>query len=138
VNEDKAPPEGFEPVVLRAPFSQANGPFFERVGPQGPPQRAFHVAARHTNGLGLVHGGMLATFMDGVLAMSVVRGAGRGGVTVNLSLDYLRMARAGDWVIGESRLLRAAGELAFVEGRAFVGGHDIVRASGVFKLMKRA
>ncbi|HEY3694117.1 PaaI family thioesterase [Phenylobacterium sp.] len=128
------PPDGFEPAVSRAPFAQHNGPFFDRASPEGLPQRAFHVLRRHTNGLGVVHGGMLATFMDGVLAMSLPR----GGVTVNLSLDYLRMARAGDWIVGESRLLRAAGDLAFVEGRAFVGPHDVVRASGVFKLMRRA
>jgi acyl-coenzyme A thioesterase PaaI-like protein len=87
--------------------------------------------------MGVVHGGMLATFMDAVLAMAL-RQIGRGGVTVNLSLDYLRMARTGDWVMGESRLLRATTDLAFVEGRAFVGQRDLVRASGVFKLMRRA
>lgn len=131
-------PEGFEPAVARAPFLEHNGPFFERITSEGLPQRAFQVLPRHTNSLGLVHGGMLAAFMDGVLAMGVLLGAGRFGVTVSLSLDYLRMARTGDWIIGESRLLRAAGDLAFVEGRAFVGAHDVVRASGVFKLARRA
>lgn len=137
-DEIPAPPTGFEPVASRGPFMQHNGPFFDRIGAEDLPQRAFYVLRRHTNGMGVVHGGMLSAFMDAVLSLAVVRGAGRGGVTVNLSLDYLRMARAGDWIIGESRLLRATGDLAFVEGRAFVGSHDIVRASGVFKLMRRA
>jgi acyl-coenzyme A thioesterase PaaI-like protein len=47
------------------------------------------------------------------------------------------MARAGDWIIGEARLLRATREIAFAEGRAFVGETDIMRASGVFKLFPK-
>ena len=39
--------------------------------------QAFHALARHANGVGIVHGGMLAAFMDGVLAGSVWRGCQR-------------------------------------------------------------
>ena len=38
-------------------------------------------------------------------------------------------------VIGEARLTRATRDVAFAEGRAYVGGRDVVRCSGVFKLM---
>jgi acyl-coenzyme A thioesterase PaaI-like protein len=47
------------------------------------------------------------------------------------------MGRAGDWVYGEASLTRAASDLAFVEGRAFVAGRTLARATGVFKLMRR-
>ena len=40
--------------------------------------------------------------------------------------------------MGEARVTRATNDIAFVEGRAYVGTHDVVRCSGVFKLMKRA
>src|SRR6185369_5021135 len=101
-----APPEGFEPVVSKGGFMIHNGPFYERVRTDGVVERCFWATPSHTNGFGLVHGGMMATFMDGLLAQAVVRGAGARAVTVNLSLDYLRMARAGEWVMGEARLLR--------------------------------
>jgi hypothetical protein len=39
--------------------------------------------------------------------------------------------------MGEGRLTRATREVAFAEGRAYVGAHDVVRCSGVFKLMTR-
>lgn len=132
-----APPEGFEPVASKGGFMIHNGPFYERVRTDGVVERCFWATPSHTNGFGLVHGGMMATFMDGLLAQAVVRGAGARAVTVNLSLDYLRMARAGEWVMGEARLLRAAQDLAFAEGRAFVGAVDVVRASGIFKLFRR-
>ena len=39
--------------------------------------------------------------------------------------------------MGEAKVTRSTRDIAFVEGRAYVGGHDVVRASGVFKLMNR-
>jgi len=87
--------------------------------------------------MGIVHGGMLTAFLDGLLANAVGRETRSMSVTVHLSVDFLSMARAGEWVIGESRVTRATAELAFAEGRVFVGEKDIARASGVFKLMHK-
>ena len=47
------------------------------------------------------------------------------------------MARAGEWISADARLLRAAKDMAFAEGRVQVGGVDVVRGSGVFKLFPR-
>lgn len=129
------PPEGFVLAEGRGQFSTHNGPYFMKPGDGELIQQAFFALPRHCNGVGLVHGGMLSAFMDGVLAGAVWRGARRRAVTIHLSIDFLHMARAGEWVRGEARLTRAAKEVAFAEGRAHVGGRDVVRASGVFKLM---
>jgi uncharacterized protein (TIGR00369 family) len=129
------PPAGYVPAEGRGPFSTLNGPYFQRPG-EGPlVEQAFYALARHANGVGLVHGGMLSAFMDGVLAGAVWRGTAKRAVTIHLSIDFLRMARAGDWVMGEGRMTRATRDVAFAEGRAYVGGHDVVRCAGVFKLM---
>lgn len=131
------PPEGYAPMQGRGGFSTLNGPYFGKAGDGPVSEQAFFAQARHCNGVGIVHGGMLSAFMDGVLAGAVWRGAQRRAVTIHLSIDFLHMARAGEWVFGEARLTRATREVAFAEGRAWVGGHDVVRASGVFKLMGR-
>jgi uncharacterized protein (TIGR00369 family) len=127
------PPAGFVRSGGRGAFSNRNGPYFH--DPDG--RQAFYARARHCNGVGLIHGGMLAAFLDGVLAGAAGRGTHALGVTVHLSIDYLDMGRAGDWVIGEASLTRATRDLAFVEGRAHVAGRTLARATGVFKLMKR-
>ena len=129
------PPEGFTPAEGRGLFSTHNGPYFMKPGDGELVEQAFFALPRHCNGVGLVHGGMLSAFMDGLLAGAVWRGAERRAVTIHLSIDFLHMARAGEWVRGEARLTRATREVAFAEGRAYVGGRDVVRASGVFKLM---
>ena len=132
------PPEGYVPANGRGAFSTHNGPYYHRPGDGDLAEQAFQALDRHTNGMGLVHGGMLSAFMDGVLAGAVWRGTGKAGVTIHLSIDFLHMARKGDWIMGEARVTRATNDIAFVEGRAYVGTHDVVRCSGVFKLMKRA
>ena len=128
------PPPGFVRSAGRGSFSNHNGPYFHREdGAQ-----AFFALKRHCNSIGLIHGGMLSAFLDGLLAGAAARGGGGGSpVTIHLSVDFLGMGRAGEWVIGEASLTRAAGDLAFVEGRAHVGGRTLSRATGVFKLMRR-
>jgi uncharacterized protein (TIGR00369 family) len=133
--EDDAPPPpaGFTQSAGRGAFSTRNGPYFHDAAGR----QAFFARKRHCNGIGLIHGGMLSAFLDGVLASATSRGAGVVGVTVHLSIDFLDMGRAGDWVIGEASLTRAARDLAFVEGRAYIGARTLARATGVFKLMRR-
>ncbi|HEY2750489.1 PaaI family thioesterase [Phenylobacterium sp.] len=135
--ETPSPPEGYVPSEGRGAFSTLNGPYFHRAGDGLMAEQAFFALRRHANGIGLVHGGMLSAFMDGVLAGAVWRGTGKRAVTIHLSIDFLHMARVGEWVMGEAKLTRATRDVAFVEGRAYVGSHDVVRCSGIFKLMSR-
>ena len=132
--DSPSPPEGFVLATGRGAFTSHNGPYYQRPVETGAEQ-AFFALARHCNGIGLIHGGMLSAFLDGLLAAAAGRAAGATPVTIHLSIDYLGMGRAGEWVLGEARATRVTRDIAFVEGRAHVGGRDLARASGVFKLM---
>ena len=131
------PPPGFVRSEGRGQFSTRNGPYFHRLGDDPVVSQAFYTQAHHANGVGLVHGGMLSAFMDGLLAHAIGRGTDKLGVTIHLSVDFLHMARMNEWVIGEARMTRATREVAFAEGVARSRGVDVVRASGIFKLMER-
>ena len=136
-DEIPEPPAGFVRSEGRGLFSTHNGPYFHRITDGETVEQAFYALPRHTNGIGLVHGGMLSAFTDGLLAMAVGRGTQKVAVTINLSIDFLRMARQGDWIIGEARMSRATKDIAFADGRLHARGVEIVRASGVFKVMSR-
>jgi uncharacterized protein (TIGR00369 family) len=131
------PPAGFVRSEGRGQFSTLNGPYFHKPGDGEMVEQCFYALPRHANGIGLVHGGMLSAFMDGLLAGAAGRATGKVSVTIHLSIDFLHMARQGDWVMGEARLTRATRDVAFAEGRAHVRGVDVVRASGIFKMMAR-
>ena len=130
------PPEGFT-LSTRGPFTTHNGPFFHRLGEDGAFEQTFFALGRHCNGMGIVHGGMLTTFLDGVLARAVFTGTQSASVTAHLSVDFLSMARAGDWVFGDGRVTRKTRDLVFVEGRVRVGERDVLRGSGIFKPVRR-
>jgi uncharacterized protein (TIGR00369 family) len=129
------PPTGFEVSGSRGPFTSHNGPYFHRLCDIGAEQ-AFYALSRHCNGFGIVHGGMISAFLDGLLAGAAARAAGGRLVTMQLSVNFLDMGRAGEWVIGDARATKVTRDIAFVEGRARVGARDIARATGVFKLLR--
>jgi uncharacterized protein (TIGR00369 family) len=67
------------------------------------------VGKQHEGPPGLVHGGVVATLLDHVLARAA-RGAGHGGLTGTLTITYRRPTRLGTPLV-------AIGELVSVEGR---------------------
>lgn len=131
------PPPGFVTSGNRGAFSSHNGPYFHRAEMGELTEQAFFALPRHANGIGLVHGGMLTAFLDGLMGAAVYRATRQTGVTIHLSVDFLHMARTGEWIMGEAKVTRATKDVAFVEGRVHSAGVDVVRGSGVFKLMRR-
>ncbi len=126
------PPDGFAPSA-RGPFTTHNGPMFHKVRNDGTYEHAFFVLPRHCNAMGIVHGGMLTTFLDGLLARAVYEAVKAQSVTLHLSVDFLSAARLGQWVLGDATVTRVAKEIAFAEARIHADGRDILHGSGIFK-----
>ena len=127
------PPAGFTLFAGRGPFTTHNGPIYRGEIEDGVCQ-GFYALARHCNGMGLIHGGMISAFFDGLLAGAAARGAGLTPITVQLSIYFLGVGREGDWVVGHARATRRTRDIVFVEGHIFVDDRDLARASAVFKL----
>jgi uncharacterized protein (TIGR00369 family) len=87
-----------------------NGPLYVR-SEGGSVQLGFRVEARHTNPMRICHGGMMASFCDMLLPISIHRKSQEIGFrflpTINLQIDYLAPARLGAWVQGEADPLKA-------------------------------
>jgi len=130
-------PPGYRPVDAGGGFMAANGPLFllhegkaVKVG--------FRVEPRHCNPMGVCHGGMLASFCDMLLPLSVHRLSAEVGrrflPTVSLQLDYLAPVPLGAWVEGECEVLKVTRTMVFAQGLARADGVTAVRCSGVFKI----
>jgi uncharacterized protein (TIGR00369 family) len=133
-----APPSGFAEMERKGEFWRMSGPFFGRLHDNGADQ-AFFADDRHCNAQGFVHGGMLSAFLDGLLSQAVRLATDDPTVvTIHLSVDFLAMARKGEWVIGESLVTRQTRDVIFAEGRMYSGGRDVVRGSGLFKPARAA
>jgi uncharacterized protein (TIGR00369 family) len=132
-NEDWLPP-GFVASTSRGPFTTHNGPLFHKIEGERFWQ-GFHALPRHCNGHGIVHGGWLAAFADGLLGMAVWRKTQTPAVTLRLNADYLGMVRPGEWVEGTAQVTRATRTLAFARAEVTCAGRQVLSAEGVFKLM---
>lgn len=70
---------------------------------------------------GALHGGVITTLLDsagGVAAFSVIR-RGQTVATLDLRIDYLRMAAPGPAIYGRAECYRLTRSVAFIRGVAF-------------------
>lgn len=134
---DAPAPPGFVPVPMGGEFVAANGPIWIRHEGELV-QMGFRVEARHCNPMGILHGGMMATFCDMLLPIVAHRRvhalSERFLPTISLQVDYLAMAPRGAWVQGEAQVLRTTASLVFAQGLVTADGTPVARASGVFKI----
>ena len=132
-------PDGFSSIEIGGRFIGLSGPLFSRQH-DGGLELGFHVEARHANGMGVCHGGMMATFCDMLLPLttrSLVPEIGNVFLpTISLQVDYLAPAPIGAWVQGSAQVLRSTESLAFAQGLVTADGKLVARTSGVFKISR--
>jgi len=130
-------PPGFVPLEIGGDYVGINGPLYIRH--EGDlVLLGFRVEKRHTNLLGTCHGGMLATFCDMLLPITVHRKSAEVGLrflpTINLQIDYLAPAQLGMWIEGEAQVLRVTRTLVFAQALVTADGTPAVRTSGILKI----
>ena len=129
-------PPGFRELKEAIGFAAANGPWFEKV--EGSRLiRAFRPGLQHANAHGIVHGGMLAAFLDSAMGTAVFHTLNRRAVTLHLSLDYLGPGRLGDWLQAEGEVVGHDEHVAQVRGRLYGPRHEVLTGLGAFALLSR-
>lgn len=119
------------------PFERVNGPFAVRVLEDGEVECGMRIEARHCNGHGAAHGGLLMSFADFCLFAVGRPGLGGPGVTVSCTSQFLGPAYPGDLLNGRGRITRAGGKLVFVEIMLHVGDRNVLAVSGIVRKVKR-
>ena len=127
------PPGKYEQLSPEGGFDALIGPLWRRPTPGGW-TCAFRAEPKHANRRGVVHGGMLVTFADHALGMSVWTAVGeKPCATATLNADFVGAVRPGDWVECEAEITRVTNALVFVRGRLFVGERTVMTATGIWK-----
>jgi len=124
VDEHSGAPEGFTPRVLRGPFFGGRTVF---TGGALTDMFAACVTADDCNGLGITHGGVIATLADiflvGFIAAQLPAHARL--VTASLSVDYLGPSRADDWLLGRIHAHRIGRRQCVAAGEFRVGERTV-------------
>lgn len=130
-------PPGFV-HVLRAPFVNHVGPLLQAV--ENPPGRmtlGLRVELVHTNTMGFMHGGMIATVCDSAMARATFTALQRRTVTLRMNMEYFDPVQKGDWLEAHGRLVDHDEDVAHTECLIVVGGKTLARSTGVFRLLRK-
>lgn len=127
-------PQGWQPAEQFDPFEAFLGPYFERF--QGSHREfAFIVDDRHTNAIGVAHGGALLTFADAALGYALWDDTGRAPcVTVSQQSQFLSQAVAGDLVTCLPHIVRKTRQIVFMRGDFLVSDRIIFSVTAIWRI----
>jgi uncharacterized protein (TIGR00369 family) len=95
--------------------------------------------ARHDNGRGNMHGGLLMTLADlGMGAAVRATGDDVQCATVQLDVAFLQGVELGEFVTTECQIRHQTKRMVFVSGLLKAGERAVASAQGVFKLLAAA
>jgi len=128
------------------PEVRPDSPFLVAIGGQvreqdrGQVRLSLPLASHHTNPLGVMHGGVVATLLDeaAALAVSSALGVAPGQppphLLVEMNVSFLSAARPGQTLEVEGRVLRLGRRVAFAESEARCGGTLVAKGRFTFVL----
>ncbi|HYM30598.1 MAG TPA: PaaI family thioesterase [Candidatus Cybelea sp.] len=127
--------DGWKAYAPERGFERHVGPIWSKRRAPGRMRFGFLAGPHHVNPNGVVHGGMLVTFLDHVCGALVWWAAGKKTcATVTLNSDFISSAQQGEWIEGEATLVRKGQSLVFVRAEASVGDRIVMTASGIWKV----
>ena len=127
-------PASFEPMGSRGPFTQETGPFYRSREHRN--DFGFLPETRHCNGLGFVHGGMIATFLDNAMAQTVATEHRCVLVTAELHVSYENLVPRGRWAQARVELDAARDDHVRASVELTCRAQCCATASGLYKLFR--
>jgi uncharacterized protein (TIGR00369 family) len=133
-------PAGFEPHFRSSPVTDAWAPLYAKRL-----EKAVHLGLRlakaHTNGRGLIHGGLIAALADNAMGYSCAQATGwdtsKSLVTISLAVDFVGTAEIGQWLAIEPEVIRTGSTICFAQSLIKADNVVIARANGTFRVVPR-
>jgi uncharacterized protein (TIGR00369 family) len=131
-------PAGFERHYRQSPLTDPWEPLYSKRT-----DRAVIIGLRlakpHTNGRGLIHGGLIAALADNAMGHSC--GHHMGGatslVTIGLAVDFIGTAKVGQWLVVESDVIRTGRTICFAQSLIKADDVVIARANATFRVVNK-
>jgi uncharacterized protein (TIGR00369 family) len=97
------------------------------------------LAKPHTNGRGLIHGGLIAALADNAMGYScaLVMGWTMSLVTISLAVDFVGSANVGQWLAVESDVVKTGKTICFAQSLIKADDVVIARANATFRVVPK-
>ena len=131
-------PDGFEPHLRKSPLTDPWEPLYakrtERAVVLG-----LRLAKPHTNGRGLIHGGLIAALADNAMGYSCAQAMGGASslVTISLAVDFVGTAEVGQWLAVESEVIKTGRTICFAQSLIKANDAVIARANASFRVVPK-
>ena len=131
-------PEGFEPLSRRSPLTEPWQPLYAMRTDKAV-IIGLRLAKPHTNGSGLIRGGLIAALSDNAMGYSCAHQMGGVSslVTVGLAVDFVGTAAVGQWLAVETDVIKTGSTICFAQCFVKADGAVIARANGTFRVVKK-
>jgi len=131
-------PEGFEPHFRKSPFTEPWEPLYSKKTDKAV-VIGLRLAKAHTNGRGLIHGGLIASLADNAMGYSCAQATNwtTSFVTISLAVDYVGSAQIGQWLAVESDVIKTGSTICFAQSLIKADEIVIARANGTFRVVPK-
>jgi uncharacterized protein (TIGR00369 family) len=131
-------PDGFEPHVRRSPLTDPWEPLYAKRTDKAV-ILGLRLAKPHTNGRGLIHGGLIASLADNAMGHSCahVMGGQSSLVTISLAVDFIGTAQVGQWLAVASEVIRTGHTICFAQSLIKADDAVIARANATFRVVPK-
>jgi uncharacterized protein (TIGR00369 family) len=131
-------PPGFEPLFRKSPLTEPWEPLFAKRTDKAV-IIGLRLAKPHTNGRGLIHGGLIAALSDNAMGYSCAQAMGWNNslVTINLAVDFIGTAQIGQWLSIESEVIKTGSTICFAQSLIKADDVVIARANGTFRVVPK-
>jgi uncharacterized protein (TIGR00369 family) len=131
-------PDGFEPHFRKSPLTEPWEPLYSKRTDKAV-IIGLRLAKPHTNGRGLVHGGLIAALADNAMGYSCAQAMDWQAslVTISLSVDFVASGQVGQWLAVESDVIRTGSTICFAQSLIKADDVVIARANGTFRAVPK-
>jgi uncharacterized protein (TIGR00369 family) len=131
-------PEGFERHFRQSPLTDPWEPLYSKRTDKAV-IIGLRLARPHTNGRGLIHGGLIAALSDNAMGYSCSHKMGGVSslVTIGLAVDFIGTAEVGQWLAVESDVIKTGSTICFAQSLIKADDVIIARANGTFRVVPK-
>ena len=129
--------EKFKQISLKPGFIKHNGGLLFRKINNTEYEFKSTINEIHLNTANITHGGYIAALIDAGAGTSAHHASENAPcVTISLDLKFIGASKAGDEIIGKTKILKKTNTLIFLFCELFCDEKIIASASGIWKILK--